>query len=1129
MIKILDDDAPELTITAGDPVTEGDGVQAVFTVTSIVNPGTGPIMVDYTPTSANFLADGKSDTPVPNHPLTFKGNGPYTATISVDVDNDTKSELAGEITVTLKQKTPIAGYTVSSEMGTASVAVTDDDGHTLSITAASLAEGAVGVTDNNMTFTVTADPPAPTDTPITANWATSVIPNVDNATADNDFTSVLNGTVMIAAGMSTGTFEVAILGDDIPEENETFTVTLTLPTDSGNQIKDGAGSVKGTITNDDGTGLRIESASLIESGENGSTDMVFTISVIASSSSEIRYTWATSDGTATEPDDYTESGSTETIAADASSDTISVPILPDEEVEGDETFVVTLSNATGAKLLAIADNGTVSVADTISATGTITDDDALPVVTIAADNGSIVEGDDPETPVKANFKLTAINLRGDSETLMINATPDQGDLDFLMDRVSGEAADFAIEFTPDDDGIYTGNLSLDIVGDTEKEASGEITVTLNADTATTATYELSTDVVGEITVVDNDYEPSLPRASIELAAGTDSTDGQINEGETIVINISAEPDRSAPNPIEPSPANPVNVVINVEQNGGDYIAFRIPRVHRLTTTSDTFRIYTIDDTVDDTVDETAGTITVSIVESGESYTVDPVNDKVVVSVIDDDMITTTEDRISVADQVVDAILNLDQFRISGEPTTESSPVIELPKVSVAAVTPAVDEGAPVRFNISGSGNLNDDVAVGYTLTPEGDFFDNLGQGSQWVRLSANQPNALVEIVTIDDTTAERDGSLTLTLLDGRAYDLTDQSSGRVAISDSADRQQRVEDISLASQDILPDMTGAIAARTLGFTSDRIGNAFASKGVASTFMYNGKQNPTELIEVGGEAINGNSMTLREVLGNSSFAISLFPETNGPSMATIWGLGDYRDISSAEGSGSDSWDSDVFTGHLGLDAMVGQGMLVGISAAVTESDIDHSGATQDALTFKSRTTALNPYLGWTSSDQDAELRAVAGYGVGEIDIEQANYELQTVSNTYHTFGISGNQRIYASDSIIEGGSSELSITGQTWYARQNLFGIDGFINSMQTNASHYRIGIEGSHTQNLASGSTLKPTFSIGMRGDGKNDQSIFGMEVGGGLNYTSTFGLSLAGNSSMFLIEQGEVPKMEHNR
>ena len=157
----------------------------------------------------------------------------------------------------------------------------------------------------------------------------------------------------------------------------------------------------------------------------------------------------------------------------------------------------------------------------------------------------------------------------------------------------------------------------------------------------------------------------------------------------------------------------------------------------------------------------------------------------------------------------------------------------------------------------------------------------------------------------------------------------------------ADRQQRVEDISLASQDILPEMTGAIAARTLGVATDRIGNALSNSGAPSTFMYNGKQTLTELLTAGGEAINADSMTLRNVLGSSSFAIGLFPETEGPNTATIWGIGDYRDMKSEASSDSRSWDADIFTGHLGLDAMVGQGLLVGISAAVTESDFDHTG--------------------------------------------------------------------------------------------------------------------------------------------------------------------------------------------
>ena len=362
-------------------------------------------MVDYTPTSTNYLADGVSDTPVTDHPLTFGGDGPYTATIEVDVENDDIGEAAGEITVTLNQRTPIAGYTVKGDMGSASVTVTDDDGITLSIESTSLDEGA-NLSVDYMTFTVTATPPAPAGSPITVDWSTSIAQD-DTATAGSDFTDVSNKEVEIKAGEATATFDVEILGDDIPEENETFTVTLSNPS-TGASIKSDAGSAKGRITNDDGTGLRIAAAELVESGEDGSTDMVFTVTVIPPSSDAISYSWATSDdtgeGAATARADYTASSGTDVpVAANAASSTFSVPILDDDDVEGNETFTVTLSNAKGAKLLAIADNGTVSVADTTSVKGTIVDDDALPVVTIAAENPAVMEGDDPATPVKANL------------------------------------------------------------------------------------------------------------------------------------------------------------------------------------------------------------------------------------------------------------------------------------------------------------------------------------------------------------------------------------------------------------------------------------------------------------------------------------------------------------------------------------------------------------------------------------------------------------------------------------------------------------------------------------------------------------------------------------------------------
>ena len=1062
---------------------------ANFIITATPQP-TGTIRVSYMVSeTGNFVDDGADSIVLSTSETTTMLEIPTTNPSTGMVDANST------ITAMLLDGT---NYTLSDPSGhVATRIITNNEGSLLTIQPASLIEGDANET-GKMIFTVMALPTSPT--PLSATWTTSVESD-DSATADTDFNSS-TGTVTIAANATSGTFEVDIKGDDTIEFHETFTVTLSAGS-TGTQITAESGVTKGTITNDDGTGLSIESASVVEGADGQTTNMEFTVSVIPPSSNVIMYTWATSDDTGNtaaesgNEGDYTTSGNTETIIANAPTSTFSVPILDDEKVEPDETFIVTLSNPIGADKLLIN-----------SVTGTILDNDAVPVITIATDSGFVEEASPSTTPrVMAKFILSATGLRL-TRTLMINATPTEENTSFLPLEVANIARNFPVEFTdPDGDGIYSGLLSVDIHSDDDTEDNGEITLTLNPVNPDTATYKLGSAVSGTIFAVDDDYTRQVPRVSIELESET-----SISEGGTIDISIiTGDP--------APSLGSPIEVYINVVQEGGDYIAFRVPRWKRLTSNSDSIKIYTHNDTVPDG----PGMIIISIFESGDRYIVNPIKAEVEVGVFDSDSANSSqESRVSVAGNAISAILGILDASPQSSRSQSVTPAI-LPMISVSAVSTIVDEGTPVQFSIAGNENLTDDVLVEYTLTPEGDFFDNLSDDVQSINLTEAQKIAQVEIATINDIYSEQDGALTLTLLDRDTYDLADQSNARVVVSDLADRQQRVEDIILAAQDVQIEMTGAIAARTLGLTTERISEAFASSGVSSSFNYNGNESLTSLLTAGGEALNRSSMTLREVLGSSSFAISLFPEAEGPSMATIWGLGDYRDVKSTEGS-SRSWDADVFTGHLGLDAMVGQGMLVGISAAVTESDTDHTGATEGALTFKSRTTALNPYLGWTSSDQDVELRAVAGYGVGEIDIDQTSYELQTVSNIYHTLGISGNQRIYASESIIEGGSSELSITGQTWYARQNLFGVEGFINSMQTDASHYRIGIEGSHTQKLASGSTLKPTFSIGMRGDGKNDQSIFGMEVGGGLNYTSTFGLSLTGNSSMFLIEQGEIQK-----
>ena len=203
---------------------------------------------------------------------------------------------------------------------------------------------------------------------------TSIVDGEDNASAD-DFSGG-TGTVSIPADSEDGTFTIDITGDTTPEEDEKFTVTLSEPS-TGATISTDMGSTKGTITNDDGIGLSIADAS-IDEGDTGDPDknLDFTITVFPTSSNVLTYTWATSvetadpaDNAAVDTDFMTSGGTDVTIDANTGEVKVSVPIKGDNELEDNETFTVTLSNASSAGA-----NEDVTLVKA-SAKGTINDND----------------------------------------------------------------------------------------------------------------------------------------------------------------------------------------------------------------------------------------------------------------------------------------------------------------------------------------------------------------------------------------------------------------------------------------------------------------------------------------------------------------------------------------------------------------------------------------------------------------------------------------------------------------------------------------------------------------------------------------------------------------------------------
>lgn len=370
----------ETAISIGDvAVVEGDAgtKNLVFTV-SLTAPSAQTITVDYA-TAAGTAVAGTDYTPLTTTQLTF-APGETSKTVTVVVKGDTTFE-ANE-TFVLELDNP-SGAPVTKAQGVGTI--TDDDtAPTLSIDDVSVLEGNSGT--KNMTFTVSLS--AASGLPVTVNYGTA------NGTAlsGSDYGLLSGLQLTFAPGETSKTVNIVVSGDQDLEQDETLLVNLSNAT--GATLSDAQGI--GTITNDDtAPTISIGDASVAE-GNSGTTDLVFTVSLSAASFQPITVKYATANGTAIAPGDYTAALGQVTFAPGQTSQTITVPIFGETIFEkgADETLLVNLSAPTNA-----------DIADA-QATGTIlNDDDASPAA-------FTLDAKHPFTFFDANHDRVTINLAG---------------------------------------------------------------------------------------------------------------------------------------------------------------------------------------------------------------------------------------------------------------------------------------------------------------------------------------------------------------------------------------------------------------------------------------------------------------------------------------------------------------------------------------------------------------------------------------------------------------------------------------------------------------------------------------------------------------------------------------------
>ena len=459
------DDDPKFSINSPS-VTEGDSgsLDMTFTVTLSASSST-QYTVDYAQTGGTATS-GSDYTAIPASTLTFAATE-TSKTITVSVTGDTANEGNETVVVTLSNAAGGAGISTATGTGT----ITDNE-LAFSIDSPSVAEGDSGSV--NLVFTVTLS--SSVSTTQTVDYARTG----GTATSGTDYTAVAGGTLTFPSGTATRTITVSVTGDTVNEGNETVVITLSNATTS---IATASGT--GTIIDNDLT-FSINSPSVAE-GDSGSVNLVFTVTLSASVSSQHTVDWADArTGTATSGTDYTAvAGGTLTFAATETSKTITVSVTGDTAIEGSETVVITLSD------------GTTGIS-TATGTGTITDND----LNFSIDSPSVVEGD--SGPASLVFTVT-LSAAVSSSTHTVDWAEGTGGTatsgtDYAS--ITGGTLTFAANET-------TKQITVSVTGDTDDEGAGETVVIMLSNASTS----IST-ATGTGTITDDDPKFSIADASV---------------------------------------------------------------------------------------------------------------------------------------------------------------------------------------------------------------------------------------------------------------------------------------------------------------------------------------------------------------------------------------------------------------------------------------------------------------------------------------------------------------------------------------------------------------------------------------------------------------------------------------
>ena len=733
---------PEISIAAGSAVIEGS--DATFTVTATPAPSADLDVTVEVTQNGEYVTTG-------SRTVTITASG--SATLTVTTTNDTTDEADGSVTATISGGT---GYTVSSNAGAATVAVSDDDVPEISITPGS------GVTEGTAaSFTLTASPTPAADLDITVAVSQS-----------GDYVTTGTRTVTIP---SSGSRTFAVTTADDSDDEPDGSVTATIASGTGYTVSSSSSTATVAVSDDDTCAPTLPADAVTVSEVTGWRDALSNAAGITRFNRVLATLGVDTGETPMSADQAQQVadwlGNTRwdriarTLAAmEQSQCDTPPPAKPEISIaagsavtEGSNaTFTVTASPApttaltvnltvsqsgsfgatTGADTVTIPTTG--SAAYTVSTTNDSTDEpNGSVTATLSTGSGYTVSGtnnaatvavsdDDDPLPATPTISIAAGSgvTEGSDATFTVTATP-APTTSLTVNLTISQSGSFGATIGADTVTIPTtgsATYTVSTTNDSTDEPDGSITATLSTGTG----YTVSGTSNAATVVVADDDDPLPATPSISIAAGSGVT-----EGSDATFTVTATP----------APTTSLTVNLTVSQSGSFGATIGADTVTIPTTGSATYTV----STTNDSADEPNGSVTATL-STGTGYTVSGSNNAATVAVLDDD-----------------------------------DPPAVTPTISIAAGS-SITEGANASFTVTANPTPTSALTVNVTISQSGSFGATTGSRTVSIPTSGS---LTFSVSTTNDSTDEPDGSVTATLNTGAGYTVSGSSnSARVAVSDN---------------------------------------------------------------------------------------------------------------------------------------------------------------------------------------------------------------------------------------------------------------------------------------------------------------------------------------------------------